>query len=502
MRIAIAEVKQETDTFSPIPYELEDFKEGGLYFGKEIVEKMRGVERIGGLLAVAEDEVPEAEFWPIVRARSGPGGRVTTDTLEFLERKLVSGLKEGGSLDGVFLPLHGAGASEKADDLEGYLLAAARRVVGDDVPIVVPLDHHANITRLIMETADVVVGDRTNPHDPFDTGVRAARILFGMLRGEISPTAAWQKIPMLALADKYVTAEWPLKEWIDLAREMEERPGVVSVSTFPMQPWLDVPEAGWTAVVYTDDDPCLAQELAAELANKAWALREKMWELDRLSPQEAIRQAVAAVEGPIVLTDSGDCVSSGAPGDSTCLLKEMLKQNVGGPAFMTMFDPEVVELALAAGVGSEVTALVGGKRDNMFSHPVEVTGTVMAVSEGLRIKVFGEAFGFLDLGRTALLEIGGIRMVVGDKRLTLTGMYPIIYRHLGLEPTEAKIIVVKTQCNVHHYRSFMKAHLRVDSPGTTGDLRRLNWTRVPRPIYPLDDLSEWRAVPAGATSRS
>ena len=141
-------------------------------------------------------------------------------------------------------------------------------MVGDDVPIVAPLDHHANITKLIMESADVVTGYQTQPHDPFETGERAVRILFDLLKKKISPTVGWFKIPMVTPQDQFLTSGGPMKEWFDLAREMEKRPGVISASTFPMQPWLDVEEAGWTAMAYTDNDLPLARQLAAELAKR------------------------------------------------------------------------------------------------------------------------------------------------------------------------------------------------------------------------------------------
>lgn len=188
MRIAIAQIAQETDTFNPVPTGLEDFELRGLYFGGEILQKMRGVREIGGFLAAAEEEASEVEPLPIVRAAATSGGRVTAEALEFFEEKLVSGLRKAQPVDGLFLSMHGAAASEKVDDVEGCLLAAVRGVIGDDVPVVVPLDHHANITKLIIESADVIVGYQEQPHDPFETGVRAAAILFALAKGEISPS--------------------------------------------------------------------------------------------------------------------------------------------------------------------------------------------------------------------------------------------------------------------------------------------------------------------------
>jgi len=493
MRIAIAQIAQETNTFNPVPTGLKDFELRGLYFESGILEKMRGCREIGGFLAAAEEETGELEFLPIIRAAATSGGRVTAEALEFFEKKLVTGLRKVQPVDGIFLSMHGAAASEKVDDVEGYLLAAVRVVISDDVPIVVPLDHHANITKLIIESADVIVGYQQQPHDPFETGVRAAKTLFDLVKGDISPTVGWQKIPMVAPSSSRFETGWgPMKEWFDLAREMEKRPGVISVSNFPMQPWHDVLEAGWTAVVYTDKNPGLARELAAELANKAWELREEFWVSDNLPPEEVIRQAARAKEGPIIISDGSDSVLAGAPGDSTCLLKEMLKQEVEGTAFVPVVDPEVVEEAIRAGVGSEITVLVGGKRDKVFNEPVEIRGRVTKIVEdGLRMTE--PFYGFCDMGRTVLLEVDGIRLVVSEHR-GVGGIDPDMYRQLGLEPAEAKMVVVKANDTFQMYSSMMKGLLRADCPGLGWwDLKQFEWVRAPRPLYPLDRLPRWQA---------
>jgi microcystin degradation protein MlrC len=493
MRVAVAQIVQETNTFNPVLSTLEDFQKGGLYLGKEILGEMRGIGEIGGLLAAFEEVQADAEFLPIIRAAAMSGGPMTAETLEFFEDKLVSGLEKLQSVDAVFLSMHGAAASENVDDVEGYLLTAVRKVTGDSIPIVVPLDHHGNVTTRIIELADVIVGYQTCPHDPFETGMRAAKLLLSLVREEISPTVGWQKIPMLTHSDRYNTADWPMKGWFDLARDMEKHPGVISTSTFPMQPWLDVPEAGWTAIVYTDNHLKLAQELAAELANKAWELRDEFWVLDRLPLEEAIQQAVEAEEGPIMICDGSDCVPCGAPGDNTCLLREMLKQEIDCTAILPMVDPEVVDQAIRAGVGSEITVLIGGKRDNVFSQPVKVTARVSGTLEWATAT--DTRFGSYDLGRTVLLEVGSIKTVVSEQR-GMGEIPPDVYARFGLDPTHAKIIVVKKPRKdlARFLHPIIKGELRVDCPGLAGwDLKLFDWTKLPHPMYPLDELPQWRA---------
>lgn len=492
MRIAVAEIAQETDSFSPMIADLKDFEAFGLFFGEEILGKMRGAGPIGGFLDVVAEQREPVELVPLVRAWAGAGGMIAAETLDFLTDRLVTGLKQALPLDAVYLALHGAAASEKEDDVEGHVLRAVRDVVGDRIPIAVCLDHHANITAQMVRFADLLIGHETQPHDPVATGRKTARALFAMLRGEIHPTMAWQKIPMITPQDQFLTSQGPMREWFELAREMERRPGVIDVSPYPMQPWLDVAEGGWAVVVHTDNDPALAKSLAAESSSAAWRLRDRFWASERVAPAEAVRQAVGAEKGLIILSDTGDSVYGGSPGDSICLLRNLLEQQVPCMALVPVVDPEAVDAAMAAGVGAEITVELGGKVDCVFSKPVRVTGRVAAVSKGVTLNL--QDRGVCDVGRTALLEVGQIRVVVLDQR-SFAINHPILYTHLGLSIADAKMVVVKTASNFQFFSAWRSGLIRVDSPGMTqSDLTAFQWKRVSRPMYPLDDLTDWQPV--------
>ncbi|MFT5365942.1 MAG: microcystin degradation protein MlrC [Candidatus Latescibacterota bacterium] len=490
MRIAIAEISQETDTFSPIPTTLRDFEQTGLYFGSEILEKMQGVGKIGGFLNVAQHE-PNVEYLPILRARATSGGRITDQTLSFLTEKLIQGLQDALPFDVLYLSLHGAASSQSIDDLEGHVLQEVRDTIGHDIPIIVPLDHHANITQKIMDLSTLIIGYEEQPHDQVETGERAGKLLFRLLKKEITPTGAWFKIPMITPQDQFLTSQGPMKTWFDLAREIEARPGALTASTFPMQPWIDVEEGGWAAMVYTQNNPTLAKELAAELANKAWELRDAFWQSERVSILDAVQQADQANEGLVILSDTGDSVYGGAPGDNTVILAEMLKQNIQSTAFVPVVDAEATEKAASAGVGAQITLDIGGKLDNVFSQPVRITATVSAISTGLHVKLGDRDY--CDMGQTALLEAGPIKIVLAKDRIQAIN-YPIMYTHLGLDINDAKMIVLKTASNFQYFAPWRKHMIRVDAPGMTqSNLKAFNWQRIPRPIYPLDNLPEWQA---------
>ncbi len=492
MRIALAEVAQETGSFSPMVADLTDFEAYGLYVGDEMLQRLPGVGPIGGFLEVAAAESKPIELLPIIRAWGSAGGTITAATLDTLTNRLIAGLKQSLPLDGVFLSLHGAAASEQVDDVEGHVLQAVRNLVGRDVPIVVALDHHANITQQMVDCANALIGHETQPHDPPATGRKAAHVLFRMLGNGLRPSIAWRKIPMITPQDQFLTSAGPMKVWFDRARQLEQRAGVLDVSPYPMQPWLDVAQGGWSVVVHTDGDSTLADALANEMAELAWRLREQFWASERVAPAEAVRRADVAEQGLVILSDTGDSVYGGAPGDNTGILRAMLEQHIASMALVPMVDPTALDTVIAAGVGARVTLELGGKVDREFCRPVTVTAEVAAVSAGFVVDLYDR--GICDLQRTALIKVGAIRIALLAHR-SFAVNHPILYTHLGVDINDAKMVVLKTASNFQFFARWRRELIRVDSPGTTqSDLTAFSWKRIPRPMYPLDRLDDWKAV--------
>ncbi len=265
------------------------------------------------------------------------------------------------------------------------------------------------------------------------------------------------------------------------------------MSPYPMQPWLDAPEGGWAVVVHADRDADLARRVAADMAALAWGLRKQFWASERVAPTEAVRQAAAADEGLVILSDTGDSVYGGAPGDNTCLLRELLEQRVLGPALVPLVDAEAVAAAAAAGVASRVTLTVGGLHDRVFCRPVPLTGRVTALSRGLTAEIPGR--GVCNVGRTAAVACGAVRVVLLEER-SFAVNHPLLYTHLGIDVAAAKMVVVKTASNFQFFAPWRKRLIRVDTPGTTqSDLSAFRWQHLPRPIDPFDEVPEWRPDP-------
>ncbi|MEE3338303.1 MAG: M81 family metallopeptidase [Candidatus Latescibacterota bacterium] len=484
MNIAIASYGQETSSFSPVPTTLDTFKLYGLFAGDEILQKCRDIGSIGGFLQTMDAQLDWTPV-PIIHGWAGASGALTKETLAYFSEALEKGLRDAGPLDAMYFALHGAAVADGVHDTEAYLLRIVRGLIGNDKPLVISLDHHANLTDAIVDHADALVAHRTQPHDQFETGELAAQLLLGIVRDKTRPTTAWRKIPLITHQEQFLTAHGPMKQWFDLARDMESRPGVLSASTLPMQPWLDVPQGGWAAAVVTDNDPELADKLVQELADEAWALRESFCRLDSITPEAAIQRAVDADKGLVILSDTGDSIWGGATGDSNVLLAEMIRQQVPHRALITLVDPEAVEAAMAAGVGGTLTTMIGGKLDPNFGTPTQVTAKVAAIGGG-RVDVSLLGFESYDLGSAALLEIGEIRLVVSENR-GIGGNHPSVYEHFGLDVADARMLVVKTASNWQFYQPWIDQVIRVDTPGaTTSHLEDLPWQHLPRPIYPLD----------------
>ncbi|MCW5629142.1 MAG: M81 family metallopeptidase [Rhodoferax sp.] len=491
MRIALIHVGQETNDFNPSPTTLRDYQSFGIIEGQDMLERFRGLGQIGGYIEAVEQSGQPVETVPIVRGWAVAGGRIDRASYDFFDDKIRSGLAAAGPLDGVALQLHGACASEDMDDVEGAQLQACRDVLGPDIPIVLGLDHHANITRKMVALATAIVGHRTQPHDPFDTGRIGAEVLLKILFHGVRPTTAWRKLPLLSHQEQFLTSRAPMKTWFDRARAMEADPRVVQASNYPMQPWLDVAEGGWSTIVVTDNDPALAERLADELADLAWSLRAEFQKKDAVAIDDAVRMADAADQGLVVLSDTGDTVFGGAAGDSNLILESMLRLCIRGRALVPLIAPETVARLVQAGEGATVTLPVGGNVATAFFQPIEVTGTVRRIAAG-KVNLKQHHQDEIDMGRTVVFDVGPVTLLVSELR-GVAGNLPDVYRAFGVEPRDYKMAVLKTASNFQYFASISSQVIRVDTRGPgQSDVFGLPWKRIPRPVYPLDPIDDWR----------
>ncbi len=271
---------------------------------------------------------------------------------------------------------------------------------------------------------------------------------------------------------------------------VREYPDILDVSIFPVQPWLDIPELGSSVTVVHRQNPELAKLLATEMAGKFWCKRNELRPILVAIP-DAIDQAMAFADGPVVFSDAADGNGSGSPGDSTAILKELLARRIEKPVYVPMVDPEAVAVLASVGVGKSITIKLGGKRDNICNHPLEVTGTVRRFSGG-RFKLEGPSHKGheTDMGRAVVFQSYGISIVVMENSVHTAD--PALYRCVGLQPEDAKIVVVKSPTMFKAaYRDIAKKIIMVDAPGlSTARIETLPFKRIPRPMYPLDDIAD------------
>lgn len=489
-RVALIHLMQETDTFNPVPTSLDAFANVALLEGDAVLRRVDANGPIAGVVEGFRAAGPAVTVVPVLRADAQSGGRLTRDALEELTRRATQGLAAVLPVDGLMVLLHGAACAEDVDDVEGHVLTAIREVSGPAVPLWLMLDHHANVTSEMMRHADLVMGFRTQPHDPFETARDLTALALRHLDGDLQPTTAWRKLPMITHQEQYLTARGPMKEWFGRARKLEAEGKASTISLFPMQPWLDVEEAGWSVVVVTDGDRAAAEVIADELADLAWALRQRFMELENVDVDAAIRHADETNLATVLLSDTGDSVLGGSTGDSTVILGALLANPPTRRALVPMTDPMAAAVLSTCSVGEHVTIDLGGWA-NDFYRPLSVTGTVRAVGGGT-VQLDRLPQGSVDLGRAAVLEIGTITVLVTE-HAGVGGIHPGVYRHLGVEPGEHKMIVMKTASNFQYMRDISTDFVRVATPGPTqSDVVSLPWARVPRPIFPLDEITEWR----------
>jgi microcystin degradation protein MlrC len=253
---------------------------------------------------------------------------------------------------------------------------------------------------------------------------------------------------------------------------------------------MDIPEMGWCSVVVTDGDRPLADQLARELAAMTWEQRETY---TRPCPTyvEALDEAFASELQPVVISDFADLMTGGGTGDSTWYLRELLAREPAEPCYITMVDPEAAQRMAEAGEGAEVTLMLGGKLDNIYSSPVQVQGSVQRV-----LPVTPDRALPASMGLTCVLKSGNI-YVVTFERLGM-GSDPSIYAGAGLDPMVAKIIIAKSVVDWREgYKDVGKLFLLGEAPGLApSNLRSLKWKQVPRPIYPLDRDMTWDSARA------
>ncbi|MBM4258731.1 MAG: M81 family metallopeptidase [Deltaproteobacteria bacterium] len=487
MRVAIGGYIAAVNSFVHYKTDLNMFQRSTLT-GDAVLKVGRGETCISGFLDIAEQQGWEAV--PLPFSVPGVWGTVTTEAHEWLKEQVLSSLRKAGKIDGVFLQIHGTEVVENGVDGEGDFLAAIRNLIGDKVPLIAALDGHANVTPLMVKSASMLIGVKTNPHYDFvPVGRTAGRVMAGMFNGEVTPTSAWAQPAMVTGLQKlYIAPGWPMEHLMRVAANLAVRhPQVLDVSLlggfFPS----DKRETGISVTVTTNKELKLAQEIAEQIKDACWAKRHA-FHTDMVSVEEAVREAIATEEGPVLLGDIADSGGAGTPGDGTAILAELIKQKARGAVIGNIADAAAVQEAVKAGVGKDVTLTVGGKTDKFHGEPVQISGKVRVIHDGVYTASTSFNAGTYRRGTTVLVDCGGLEVILTARPCLVFEANH--FRSLGIDPSQRKILVCKAE--LQHRAGFegqVKKMIDVDAPGlATQDLSRLPWKNIRRPVFPLDDI--------------
>ncbi len=488
-RILIAECKQEVSTFNPHLSQYSDFR---VRYGQDLLSYHRSVRNeIGGALCVF-DELSDVEIVPAYSACFiTSGGTLAADGWQRIAREFIESIRSAPPVDGVYLCMHGAMASQDELDPEGFLIHETRRVLGDDVPIVVSLDLHGILTDRMVEHSDAIVAYHTYPHvDFFETGQRAARLLVKILDGA-RPVTAKVAIPALVRGDELITATGSFGDSIRIAQQVESGPRGLSAGMFIGNPFTDVPCLQTYSFVVTDNDIELAERESLRIAESFWLNRHKM-KVPLVSLDEMATRMLQPSRGTIALVDAADATSSGASGDSNAILRKLIECGYRGRTLLPIVDAPAVQQAFAAGVGSTIRTSVGGTLDAGRFQPLLIEGKVRHLADGLfRSESFGDVW---DSGSSAVLDCGIYTLAISSRAVSLYDRS--FFYSLGQNPRSFDAVIVKSpHCQQHMFAAWCEAMIHVDAPGSSSaNLAYLGHTRCPRPIFPLDHEVEFHPI--------
>ncbi|MGH7025509.1 MAG: M81 family metallopeptidase [Caulobacteraceae bacterium] len=436
MRIFVAALITETNTFSPWPTAARAFELNRVFHGDAGTS---GSSAETALLARVWRERARRDGHEVVEslmAFAQPAGPTVHATYVAYRDEILADLAAKGPVDVVLLFLHGAMVSTECDDCEGDLIGRIREIVGPKTAVGAVMDLHLHLTQAMVEGADVLITVKEYPHIDF---VERAEELYDLCLktalGEIRPTAAVFDCRMVGF---YPTTTEPMRGLTDMLFEAEKRPGVLSVSFAHGFPWGDTPDTGSRVLAIADNDPDLARSVAEKIGLEIYAAREAL--LPRFASIDEALSLAGRSNGLSVLADTADNAGGGAPSDNVSLLEAMLAKGVTDAAYGAIWDPVSAEICADAGVGARLALRLGGKYGPSSGKPIDVTVTVRGIAE--KHVQRGLAGSKTRMGLSAWVEVGGVDVVICSIRTQVFS--PDAFTGLGIDLAAKRLIVVKS----------------------------------------------------------
>ncbi|MCD8511245.1 MAG: M81 family metallopeptidase [Bacillus sp. (in: Bacteria)] len=482
MKVLIGQIAHETNTFSSVPTTVREFQYWGWYEDHDVLEKHRNVrDYVGGMIVSAEEL--QIEVVPSFSSFAMPSGIITRETNYRLQQELLDRIRTK-EFDAICIALHGAGVAENTDDFEGDILASVRELVGSQIPIVVTLDLHGNLTQKMVDNADVLLGVNYYPHvDCYERGKEAMEVTKDILTGKLKPSMYLKSLPLLIPTS--TTNKAPAKTINELCWEKEKLENMVDCTFFHGFPYTDIPQLGVSVITVTNNDPQLAKEAAEEIAQNIWEIRDEFFP-NLPSPKEGIKQALAIEGAPVVINETSDNPGGGTPGDGTHLLQALLEAKLTNTCFGFICDPEVVTIAHKAGVGATIEVLLGGKTDDLHGDPLPIKAYIKTLADGSFIQSSPMGRGSkVSYGKSVRLVVEGVDIIVCSKQSQVLDEQ--IFLLHGVDVKAYEIVALKSS---QHFRAgfepIAKEIISVDSPGLSSfELTNFNHTRLSSPVYPF-----------------
>ena len=473
-RIAIAGLGIESSTFSPAKTTEEAFH---AQHGLAILENYP-------FLTSGHKNRERAQYFPVLRGKALPGGIVTRAAYESLLHKMLEALKENLPYDGLFFDIHGAMSVEGLDDPEGDMITRIRAVIGKKTLISTSMDLHGNVSKRLAHQSDLITCYRMAPHeDAVQSKQRALENLIYRIESKKGKPLykAWIPVPILLPGEKTSTRIEPGKSLYAQVPIEAARKGVLDAAIWMGYPWADAPRNHGVVMVVGDEEEAV-RESATRLANHYWSVRnEFVFVAPTASFNESMALALQSKNKPFVISDMGDNPTAGGAGDVTWTLREILArtefQNPNGPEliYASLPGPEFIENAMAVGIGGFVSGSVGAAVDNRYAGPIQLEGTLLSIREGDQ---HAEV--------EAVVQVGSVKVIVTKKRKPYH--YEKDFTALGLNPKTTDILVVKIGYLVPELYDLRGGWIMALTPGGVDqNLERLDYKRIKRPMFPLDE---------------
>ena len=480
MRVFVASLATETNTFSPVPTDLESFKES---FYAPPGEHPDTPTLCSATHIICRERIPQLG-WTLIEGTATwaePGGLINRHTYELLRDEILDQISAALPLDGIVLGLHGAMVAQGYDDCEGDFLSRIREIVGTKVVIAAELDPHSHLTPLRVKHANVLIAFKEFPHTDFvDRAREVVDITIASIKGEVTPKISVFDCKMIEVLP---TSREPMRSFVDKIQLLEQQPNVLSISVIHGFMAGDVPEMGTKLMVMTDDQQNFGDDLAKRLGLELFSFRGNT-RPPYLSPDRGLKEALSIIDGPVIVADIWDNPGGGVAGDSTILLKKLLQLKQQNVAIGTIWDPIAVRFCIAAGEGASIQLRFGGKSCGTAGGPVDALVKINKVVRKA-VQSFGESV--VPLGDAVCIELEGIEVILNSNRSQ--AFSPDLFSNLGIDPLAKQLLVVKSTNHFHGAFSKISEHIIYIDCGAPYPSNPItnNYKKLIRPIWPIVD---------------